>query len=142
MGGCVIDTSAVYFPDPPQPSDYFMRTRMCQYVHLHVKVHRQDTIPRAESDQDLQEIDQWLRDQWTEKDELVGKMKDSKIPYKVLEREPWKALKAYAGWTVLTIWFLFDVMWGFGFLVGILALVTALTPVGIVCMENSQVLDI
>ena len=138
--GCIMDTSAVYHPAPPQPSDFFLRTRLCQYVHLHVKVHRQKEIPQAESDQDLEVIDQWLRDRWTEKDELVGKMKEGEIPYKVLQRSPWKALKSYAVWATLAIYLLCDVVLDCGFLTGVLMMSIALSPIGIVCIENSQVL--
>merc|ERR1712154_548133 len=114
---------------------YFVNTRMCNFVHLHLRVFRQDQIPKCESDNDLSELNQWLRDRWTEKDTIIEKMRNKEMRYKVLKRSPWKSINVYAFWAVIITYFVSRFVFGFGYFGVALMLISALFPVAVVVME-------
>ena len=75
--GCMIDVTCVYHPKPPSARNLLLNTRTARYTHLHLKVYREEDIPK-----DIEDLNQWIRDRWTEKDKRVQEMKDKKLNIK------------------------------------------------------------
>merc|ERR1711933_330641 len=132
------DLTVLYRDEPPTVSKYFLHTRMAKYVHIHCKVYRHKDVPSN----DVQELNQWLRSRWTEKDEIIDQMKEKRIKYRVLERMPWKAIKYYSIWTLIVLYLLFGILFDIGFLAFYLLLMSAMFPVLIVCIEHSQIVNL
>ena len=98
--GCMIDVTCVYHPKPPSAMKLLLYTRTAKYTHLHLKVYRQDDIPK-----DINDLNQWLRDRWTEKDKLIVQMKEKKVKWKILNRSPNKAIAFYIVWALIFNYF-------------------------------------
>merc|ERR1712228_421516 len=133
--GTVSDVTVLYQPRAPTFYDFFVNTRMCNYVHLHLRVFRQNEIPQCETDNDLGELDQWLRDRWTEKDEIIEKMKKKEFRYQSMKRSPWRAIQYYSFWALVIVYFIARFVFGFEFVGVSLMIIAGLFPVAITVME-------
>merc|ERR1712087_50606 len=138
--GVIIDATVLYHPRPPKPMHFFVGTRLCTHTHVHLRVFREHQFPKAALGDDLSNYDQWLRQRWTEKDAIMARMKQQQIKYRTLLRSPWRAIRAYAAWSLLAVYLLAHLMLGLAFWALCLVLIAAWFPVVIVCIENSQIL--
>ena len=134
--GCIVDVTCVYYPKPP-PITFFINTRTAKYTHLHLRVYRQNDIPK-----DIELLNQWLRDRWDEKDKLVKDMKDKKIKHQILKRSPEKAIKFYVLWAIINIYLIFHLSANLSFIPLSILYLSSVFPAIIVGIEQSQDLDV
>ena len=135
--GCIIDVTCVYHPKPPSAINLFLYTRTAKYTHLHLKVYRRSEIPK-----DIDSLNQWLRDRWTEKDKLVKQMKDKTVKYQILYRNCNKAIKYYVLWAIITIYSIFSLYANMSFIPLSILFISSIFPAFIVAIEYSQDLDV
>ena len=80
LGG-IVDASILYFDKPATPKNLFLRGRFCKYIHIHFRVFKNKDIPK-----ETEELNQWLRDRWTEKEQIIAKMKSKQIKCRPMNR--------------------------------------------------------
>ena len=133
----MVDITCVYHPKPPSGKRLLLYTRTARYTHLHIKVYRQEDIPK-----DIDQLNQWIRDRWTEKDKRVQQMKDKQIKYTKLNRSPYKAMQYYILWSFIFVYLIFNLMANMSFIALAILFISAVFPVIIVGIEYSQGSDV
>ena len=110
---------------------------MCKYIHVHFRAFRKEDIPK-----DIEQLDQWLRDLWTEKEQILQKMKDGKIEHTEMDRMRgcWECSQRYAFFAMLSAFMVVNVLCGVSLwsCTTLIAVICVLLPIGVVVMERSQ----
>jgi len=135
--GAIVDVTCFYHPRPPQILDFLLHTRLSQKIHLHLKVYAKASIPQCRDENDLSALDQWLRDRWTEKEQIMARLKKNEITHRSAHRTPWRATRYFVAWTVISFSFLFGVLFTVPWYIFCILLVTALFPVAIVYIQHN-----
>lgn len=123
-----------------KPVDVFWKTSSIAeggFIHVHFRVFRKKDIPK-----EIDELNQWLRDRWKEKDEIIAKMKDGDIEHSEMNRKPGcgEAVQFYILFAMITVFLVFTVLCGVPLWsrTTLIAILCSLLPVGVVAMERSQ----
>ena len=61
----IIDMTTLYIPKPPPMKRYALSGRLHDRLDMILRVYKISDMPKEKA-----ELDQWLRDRWTEKDKL------------------------------------------------------------------------
>jgi len=128
----VIDVTTYYSPRPPSSIRFLLTGRLQDSTCLYVRVYKVEDIPTSE-----EELEQWLRDRWTEKDKIIEEMKANKIPFEIMIRDPAISSGYYAVFCV--IFAIFLRMIGLNTFITVCWLVGALFPILIVMVERDDV---
>eukprot|EP01083_Nonionella_stella_P311215 1108886_1 len=133
--GCVVDATILYKDKPPSVKNVLLNTRFCKYIHIHLRIYKQKDIPK-----EIEQLDQWLRDRWTEKDEILQNMKDGFFRFKPFKRSPWRAIQYYMFYAIWSTYLVMNLysgypIWSTPFMI---TLACAVLPVLIVLIQQSQ----
>jgi len=132
--GAVVDATILY---KDMGSGFFWGTRICKSIHVHFRAFRREEIPK-----EINELDQWLRDRWTEKDEILKNMKEGNIPMQEMER----MTCCLEGGALYALFAILSALLAVKFLCGaplwsyssLIAISCSLLPIGIVAIERTQ----
>ena len=93
----VIDWTIIYFDEAPTIKDFITKGRLNnKYTHLHLKIYPINTLPTNDDD-----IDNWLRERWTEKERIIDFVKKGKSKGQELYRDPYKGRLCFIFWTII-----------------------------------------